>query len=125
MAHILLVEDNSEISQMLCNFLKRENFEVTIKNNGAAAIEAFERGDKHYDLVLTDLLMPEGDGFDLLLYMKDNSLDIPSIVISGGGITLDPHETLKAVADLATLSIPKPLDLDELLAAIKKILGVD
>ena len=44
---------------------------------------------------------------------------------SGGGITLDPHETLKAVADLATLSIPKPLDLDELLAAIKKILGVD
>ena len=67
--------------------------------------------------------MPDSDGFDVLLYVKNNDLNIPTIVISGGGVTLNPADTLKAVGDLATMTVPKPLDLDELLHAIKKILS--
>ncbi len=122
MHKILLIEDNKDISQMLCDFLARENFEITLKDNGEKAIKALQE-DANFDLILTDLLMPQSDGFDVLFYLKEHDINIPTIVISGGGVTVSSGDTLKSVDSLATMTIPKPLDLDLLLNSITQLLG--
>ncbi|MFK7839403.1 MAG: response regulator [Bdellovibrionales bacterium] len=123
MHKILLIEDDDEISKMLTYFLGRHSFEITHKSDGKKAIQALQ-DNVNFDLILSDLLMPESDGFDVLFYLKKNNINIPTIIISGGGVTVNPTQTLESVETLATLTIPKPLDLDQLLSSIKQLLNI-
>lgn len=120
MQHILLVEDNKEVASMLREFLMRENYEVTIKYDGEQAIDCLKAGET-FDLIITDLIMPENDGFDVLFFIKKHNIDTPTIVISGGGITADVQSALKAAQEIASATIAKPVDFDALLSAIKSL----
>ncbi len=77
---ILLVEDEKIIAELMKLELTAEGYDVTTVYNGIQALSAIN--DNHFDLIITDLFMPEMDGIDLLKQLKSASNTIPTVVIS-------------------------------------------
>lgn len=65
---ILLIEDDIEISEMLCSYLIAENFEVVCAADGQKACEAFDIGS--YSIVLLDLMIPKITGMNVMKYIR-------------------------------------------------------
>jgi len=112
MARILLVDDDPAVRGSLLRFLEREGHDVGEARDGREAVEAVGRGS--WDLVITDVNMPEMSGIEVLMAVRESSPEIPVIAISGGGLLdkamlLDDAGALGAVA-----TIEKPVELDEL-----------
>ncbi|MDA8325668.1 MAG: response regulator [Nitrospiraceae bacterium] len=99
--HILLVDDEKAILQSLSEGLESFDgeFDVLTAGNGREALEIFRSG-RRIDLLVTDLKMPEMDGFELLAHVKKNFPTIPVIVLTGL-ITPEIKEQLKAIGDCA------------------------
>lgn len=68
---ILLIEDDIEISEMLCSYLIAENFEVVCATDGQKACEAFDIGS--YSIVLLDLMIPKITGMNVMKYKQYNT----------------------------------------------------
>ncbi len=121
MPRILIIDDDERILRSLERILSGEGYEVGTAANGRLAMKAFEAHPA--DLVITDVNMPEMDGLEVIMSFRERRPDIPVIAISGGGalskeLLLDNAEVLGAVT-----SIQKPFDMDELLAAVARVLG--
>ncbi|MFZ1918516.1 MAG: response regulator [Terriglobales bacterium] len=105
---ILCVDDNEQALSIRKVFLETRGYRVIACNNGAAALEAFRRGN--VDLVLTDLIMPGLDGSQLIEEIKMLSPQTPAVLISGR-VKIYERDTL------ADLFLPKgmyePVDLLE------------
>ncbi len=117
---LLLVDDEIHLKQHLRDALEAAvpGMEVLTANNGAEAIELLEQGGFH--MVLTDLNMPEVDGFELLAYLTRNMPEMPVIVMTAFGNT----EVEEMIANLGTVHyIEKPIDFERLLAILKEIQG--
>ena len=78
---ILLVDDESIILETYSSLLSEKGFSVVTASSGREALETFSRGS--FDLVITDLAMPDGDGFKLLEEIKERSPHTPVIVFTG------------------------------------------
>ena len=76
---ILLIEDDIEISEMLCSYLIAENFEVVCATDGQKACEAFDIGS--YSIVLLDLMISKITGMNVMKYIRQKST-VPIIIIS-------------------------------------------
>ncbi len=83
MARILLIEDDSLFRGMLREALTRVGHEVTEAENGGVGLKTFASGT--FDLVLTDLVMPEVEGIETIVKLRKQSPDIRIIAMSGGG----------------------------------------
>lgn len=115
MLDILIVEDNPEIAALLCDFLKRENYVVSIANTGEKAINIFEQyGAK---LILLDIMLPGMDGFAVCSKIRENS-NAHILVTSA---KTEKNDKLKGLNLGADDYIEKPYDIDILLAKIKGI----
>ena len=90
---ILVVDDESAIRFFLKRRLTAWNFQVMTAENGSRALELVRSG--HPDILLTDLFMPEGDGFELLANVRKESPDLPVIVMSGHGEPCDIIQVLR------------------------------
>lgn len=112
---ILVVDDDPRLREMLRKYLEGEGFAVTLAPDGAAMRKALERPT---DLVLLDLVMPGEDGLTLAKEIRARS-DLPIIILSGKGDTIDRVVGLELGADDY---IAKPFHLRELLARIKTVL---
>lgn len=110
---ILLVEDDKEISVMLKNFLKTENYEVVTASDGESACEKFFSGD--FDLVLLDLMIPKRSGMEVMGKIRESST-VPIIIISARDTDSDKTLGLGLGADDY---ITKPFSVTEVLARIK------
>ena len=108
---LLLVEDDGEIRDMLCQFLEGEPYEVACAANGEAACRMFD-GDA-FDLVLLDLMLPGQGGFDVLRHIRRTST-VPVLILSARDTGGD-----KILGLGADDYITKPLSVAELLARIK------
>ena len=64
MAKILVVDDNPDVLKLIADILESNDYEVKTVSNGASAIKELENND--YDMVLTDLMMPDVDGMQVL-----------------------------------------------------------
>ena len=116
---ILVVEDDEPIQDILHAFLSGKGFEVTLAQNGEAALDLL--GAEHFDLVLTDLVMPGKGGMDVLKGATASQPDIPIIVMTGFGTVQTAVEAMKIGAfDYLT----KPFNLDELMIVLDKALSV-
>jgi CheY-like chemotaxis protein len=123
MANILVAEDKDDIAGFVKELLNHDGHDVRLAGNGAEAMD-FLSGGNVYDLIITDVIMPVMDGYDLVNYLKKNDIDTPVIAISGGGMTLSAQSALMSLeADVDSL-LQKPLSIDDLLAAINNILDV-
>ena len=118
---ILLADDNHDFRHMIVEFLRDEGMDVVPCVNGARAIEKLSGGE-HFDLVITDLLMPEADGIDVASYVRKYHPDIGIVVLSGGGITIDSTDILKAVDDLADVVFRKPVCLKSFKKSVFELL---
>jgi DNA-binding response OmpR family regulator len=118
-ARILLVDDEEPIRVSLSTYLRRVGHDVTLAGNGVEALRAL--GEGTFDLVVTDVNMPDMDGIEVVMKLKEASSRVPLVVMSGGGL-FDKTLLLDAAGALgADVTLEKPIDLDELRAAIERL----
>lgn len=122
MARILLAEDKADMAQLMAEIMRGEGHDVTLANDGDEAIQILDKEDK-FDLVVTDVIMPIKDGIDVINHIKKMDTPIPTIVISGGGITISSDNALKAVEDDADIVLRKPINISTLIDSINKLLS--
>lgn len=121
MAHILVVDDEAEVRQLIHDLLIREGHELTLAENGRQALEKAQQ--KPVDLVITDLIMPEMEGLETIRRLKREHKNIKIIAISGGGRT-DPNDYLRTARVFgACKTIQKPFVMAEFIRAVKDALG--
>ncbi|MGH6939477.1 response regulator [Hypericibacter sp.] len=121
MARILLVEDNREFRSMLRNLLRAAGHEVTEAENGRVAIACLRSAS--HDLLVTDVLLPEADGTEVIKVAAALHEDIPIIAMSGGGRELPAVVALALTEAMgAHRALFKPFRDTELLAAVDDLL---
>lgn len=107
-SRILVVDDEESIREFLNIMLKKEGYDVTCVEDGQQAIDALKK--KSFDMVISDLQMPNVTGIELLKYVKDNHSGILFMLITAFGTTETAVEAMKLGAyDYIT----KPFKLDE------------
>lgn len=115
MTDVLIVEDNKEIATLLCDFLRKENYVVSVANTGDKALELYEKyGAK---LVLLDIMLPGMDGFAICSKIRESSNTHILIASAKTG----KEDKLKGLNLGADDYIEKPYDIDILIAKIKGI----
>lgn len=122
MAHILVVDDEEHLRTIFEQYLTHDGHTVSTADNGQNAIKLFK--NNHFDLVITDIVMPEQDGLGLLNELRKLADAPPVIVISGGSLRLDSHHLLtlaKVMKAHATLT--KPVSYEQMHAAVDAILA--
>ena len=113
---ILVAEDEEITLKHLVNTLKREGYQVLGAKNGREALEAITQD--HYDVLITDIKMPEMNGIELLEKTKEINPEIEVLIITGFGSIGSAVEAMKKGA---YEYITKPFDLDELILKVKNI----
>ena len=81
MARILVAEDEEDVREFVRRALSHQGHEVTAVNDGIRALEALGAG--HYDLLLTDIVMPGMDGIALALKVSKDHPELPILLMSG------------------------------------------
>ncbi|MBI5025997.1 MAG: sigma-54-dependent Fis family transcriptional regulator [Nitrospirae bacterium] len=113
---ILVAEDEEITLKHLVNTLKREGYDVLGTRNGREALDAMSK--EHFDVLITDIKMPEMNGIELLERAKEIDHEIEVLVITGFGSIGSAVEAMKKGA---YEYITKPFDLDELILKVKNI----
>ena len=115
MLDILIVEDNKEIGTLLCDFLRKENYTVSVAETGEKALALWEKyGAK---LIVLDIMLPGMDGFALCSKIRETSNT--HILIASAKV--EKSDKLKGLNLGADDYIEKPYDIDILIAKIKGI----
>jgi two-component system OmpR family response regulator len=114
--HIMVVDDDREIRDLLARFLERHRIRVTAVRDGREARRAWTNG--HFQLVVLDLMLPGETGLDLARWMRSQS-DIPIVMLTAMGEETDRIIGLELGADDY---MPKPFNPRELLARIRAVL---
>lgn len=116
MEKILIVEDDSGISDFVKAELDHEGFETTVAADGRVALEVFESFNP--DLILLDVMLPGLSGLEVLRRIRKTSA-VPVIMVTARGETYDRVNGLNAGADDY---LPKPFEIEELLARMRVVL---
>ncbi|MCH9837854.1 response regulator transcription factor [bacterium] len=117
MSTILIAEDDKQIREALDRILRFEGYRTLPVNDGAAALEAFVEHEP--DAVILDVNMPFVDGLSVTRKLRDRGDRTPILILTARQTTADRVEGLDAGADDY---LPKPFELDELLARIRALL---
>jgi YesN/AraC family two-component response regulator len=117
MAEILIIDDEQQMRRLLARILNGAGHTVHEANNGEEGIRLFHR--VHPTLVITDIVMPEIEGIELIRKLRREAPTIPILAISGVGHPL----YLRAATGLgATAALAKPFGSDELLSVVERLL---
>jgi two-component system response regulator RegX3 len=116
MTRVLIVEDEDSFSEAMSFMLRKEGFEVSVANNGALAIEEFDRTGA--DLVLLDLMLPGLSGTEVCREIRKRS-NVPVIMVTAKDSEIDKVVGLELGADDY---VTKPFSSRELIARIKAVL---
>ncbi|MCK4346685.1 MAG: response regulator [Bacteroidales bacterium] len=120
MAHILIIDDDKDFRQMLQEMLEREGYAVSSAVDGAEGIKLFK--NKAADLVITDIIMPEKEGLETILTLRQDYPDVKIFAISGGGRTHPGNYLITAKHFGAMKTFMKPFNKNELLGAIREVI---
>ncbi len=114
---ILLAEDDTDLGNILSQYLSMQGFEVTLARDGEAAWESFQ--DKPADICVLDVMMPKMDGYEVAIKIKNKKPEVPFLFLTAKSLKEDRIKGLKIGADDY---ICKPFDVDELVLRINNIL---
>lgn len=116
--HILVVDDDAGVREVIRAMLESAGFSVSLAVNGREAVSMLESST--YDLILTDLVMPEQEGISTIKEIRQKYPDVKVIAMSGafGGDYLRIAGYLGAHGTLA-----KPIRLESMLKTIEEVLG--
>src|SRR5882724_12542209 len=115
--HILIVDDQKEICDVVQEYLAGEGYRVSTAHDGGGMRRVL--GQSQVDLVILDLMLPGEDGLTLARTLRDEQSGIGIIILTGRGETVDRIIGLEMGADDY---LPKPFHLRELLARVRTIL---
>lgn len=118
---LLVVEDETELRKYLKNVLSEYFGQVLIASDGAEALDIISH--RHPDLIVSDVMMPRMDGFELCRRVKE-TLEISHIPVVLLTARTDSESTVQGYKLGADVYIPKPFDLDLLLAVLRSQLHV-
>lgn len=122
MTKILVVDDMHGIANLVQSILQDEHYDVDVAYNGEQAIKAIVKNS--YDLVVTDIIMPERDGFDVVSHIKEHCNGKTSIIaVTGGGITISAPVALAALESKVDATLRKPVNKEDLLNCVKRVLA--
>jgi signal transduction histidine kinase/CheY-like chemotaxis protein len=114
---ILLIDDDTSLLEVMSDMINFLGHEVKKAAGGREAIKILEEGK--FDLVITDLGMPEVGGWDIARVCRDRYPGMPVVLISGWGAQLDAAEALRKVDAI----LPKPFQIEELSEIIRKVIS--
>ncbi|MGH7826942.1 MAG: response regulator [Candidatus Binatia bacterium] len=114
--NILLVEDESITRANIADTLRVDGYQVTEAGDGAQAVELFE--NQRFDLIITDLVMPQMNGFKLIQSVRSISPETPVILVTA---YLSMHSA-KTILQGSAEFIGKPVDPEVLLATVRQLL---
>jgi DNA-binding response OmpR family regulator len=117
---VLVTEDDGELRQVYHRILTGAGYRVLLAVNGRQACRLL--GQEAVDLVLTDLLMPEMDGAELIVWIRREGHRMPVLMVSGAN-SVFKTDFLAVVRDLgASATLEKPVTSELLLAAVDRLL---
>ncbi len=120
MGNILVIDDDEQVLDVVSEMLRMDGHEVATAENGGEALTKFNQAE--YDLVITDLIMPDMEGLETITELRAAKESIPIIAMSGGGRVgpMDYLETARFIG--ATETLAKPFTRNELVAAVQRLM---
>lgn len=120
MSTILIIDDDEQFNLMLKSALEIKGYEVETASSGRSARALYQ--NKTYDVIITDIIMPDGDGFEVILDLRRMNMIDRTIAVSGGGRTAaDDYLVTAEHFDVAAV-FNKPVDLQGLRAKVEEII---
>jgi YesN/AraC family two-component response regulator len=116
---ILVIDDEEHVLANLCYFLSYKNYNVSSASDGLKGLKILENDQARFDLIITDIIMPQINGISLISIVKKKFPDMPVIAITGWGEY--PGEF--AIECQADEVLSKPFELSELEKAINKLIS--
>lgn len=125
MAKILIIEDMVDQRSLMAQLVISLGHDVTICENGEEGIKKVSL--EAFDLVITDVLMPERDGLEVLSYIRESlpkdKSKMPVLAVSGGGFSIDRKIALDAAQCKADKVMKKPFKVQEFNDNVSKLLS--
>jgi CheY-like chemotaxis protein len=118
---ILVIDDDQGFCSVLHSVLSRGGYEVTAVSDGHLALKLYEQNK--YDLILSDLIMPDLDGVGLIMALRKMNPDATILAMSGGGVV--PADTYLRLASAFRVNavLRKPFAMSHLLEVVKQELS--
>lgn len=117
MFRVLVVEDNKNFRKLLSTYLRKNNYDVLEAEDGVVALEILDKS--HIDLIITDVMMPNMDGYELVKELRESKYTIPILMITAKETIDDKKEGFLAGVDDYMV---KPIDMDEMILRVGVLL---
>lgn len=121
MARIIVIDDEASIAIMIKRMLEKEGHEVEIAFNGNEGLQLMEKFQP--DLLITDIVMPEKEGLELILDLRKSNPKLKIVAISGGGRFKYEGYLASAKHLGASKVFQKPLNFKEFISGISELLN--
>lgn len=117
MARILVAEDDVNTRKLMCAVLTRAGFDVVGARDGAEALDVLDR--EQIDLLITDVMMPGVDGFELTRELRDAHFDLPILMVTAKSLPKDRRQGFIVGTDDYLV---KPVDAQEMVLRVRALL---
>ena len=123
MATILIVDDEKPVRDLVSKIVLKDGHDIVVAVDGQEACDQYAKSD--IDLIITDLVMPEKNGIQMIMDLKAQAPDLKVVAISGGS-SFSGDIDLLSVAKLlgAKHIIKKPFSVDDIRNAVNDTLGI-
>jgi len=117
---VLIADDAAKIRRVIGDVLRHRGCEVTICEDGAEAIEAIERQSEAFDLIISDIKMPDRNGYEVFAAAQRKNIETPVILMTGFGY--DPHHSIVRASQEGLQSVLfKPFEIEQLLEQVRTV----
>jgi len=117
MFNILIVEDDKELNELFCTVLIKNGYKTTSAKDGAEALDALDK--KYIDLIISDIMMPNMDGFELVKSIRDALFNLPILMITAKESFQDKQRGFLLGADDYMV---KPINVSEMVLRVGALL---
>ncbi|CBW25417.1 putative two-component system, response regulator [Halobacteriovorax marinus SJ] len=117
MSKILIVDDEIQICEMMADLFESRGHDITVAHSGNKGAEVFSSGE--FDLVISDVKMPDGDGFELARLIGESAPSFNKIIFVTGYLDVESAKLPENVKRV----FKKPVRFKELLACVEEILS--
>ena len=117
MFNILVAEDDQTLLKVMCAILSKKGYNALPAKNGAEALEVMEK--EHIDLMITDIMMPEMDGYELVAEIRSSGITFPILMVTAKEKFEDKEKGFESGADDYMV---KPIDVKEMVLRVEALL---
>jgi DNA-binding NtrC family response regulator len=118
---ILLIDDDELVRLALCEILENAGFQVRTARSGQEGLAAFDVDTPH--VVITDIVMPDCDGLEVIMSIREQAPATRIIAISGGGNTLPMKDCIEFARNLGVArAVQKPIRPEQLVQIVQEVL---